>query len=369
MTAVVFHHPESLSTEELLDPRPEIGQRFDRFEFELLDSQLRRIGVIFPSTESAPTISASTDRTQMRDLSNLEFTKSDYEHVDPFRDRLRPVCVLQNETRWPLGVYLFGEQNRQVSTRDVTFQLKMTDQAFMLDQNLAQTFSIGKGASIDSAFVALAHASGVAQVQVAGHPAYAAAPKAYAAGTSIYDALKDMATLMGCLAPYFDNNGVFWARVAPDPDGTGSPQFTFGPGRIVADSIVETDDSYNAPNRYIVTGDGTDNPVSGFFDVPTSAPHSIPHRGFVVADTQSVTGITTVTQAANAARVNYTQDTRSWEKVAFETLLDPRMDLFALIEFNGSTGRGLYLETGFNQTLRFDGQHTHEANRLWDRFG
>jgi hypothetical protein len=317
--------------------------------------------------ESAPRITAATDRQIMRTLDGLMLTAEDAAAINPITDRLRPWLVLQNGSRYPLGVYLFGDHQRQVSSRPATWQPQMYDQGLILQDKIAQTLSLGIGASALDAMEQILIGAGITNFVLSVDDVPIQTPVAWPAGTGRAEPLGKLAQQLGCLAPYFDAYGVGRAVMAPDP-AVVVPAFSYGPGRIDADSAIEADDSYRAPNRYIVIGASTDVPVVGSYDIPASAPHSLANRGYVVSETIDLPAVGTSAAAVLAARAAYLSDTRSWSRVTFTSPLDPRHDLYAVINYSSSSdppAPGVYLEVGFSMELWSGGRHDHELARLW----
>lgn len=353
----------AVTSADLLEPIPTLGVRVDRFVWELLDKDLRTIGNLSPSADDSPNINAATDRQIARTLDGLTLTFSDASFIDPIADRLRPWMVLQNGERFPLGVYLFGDHQRSVSTRSDTWQPKLYDQGLILNDKRDQTISIVPGQTVQAIMTQMLREVGITRFVLDGMPVSVGAPVAWPAGTERYRILKDLATTMGCLSPFFDNDGVFRCVQAPAP-ATTEAQFAYGPGRIDADSVVETDDSYQAPNRYIAIGAGKDTPIVAYYDIPPEAPHSYAHRGYLVSETIDIPGVESSDAALLAARAAYLTDTRSWQQVSFTSPLDPRHDLYAVVAYEG-VQVGTYLEVGFRMTLTSGGEHSHDLSRLW----
>jgi hypothetical protein len=349
-----------ISTEALLEPAPGLGQRVDSFEYELLDRDFSRIGELHPATETAVALTASTERATMREISGLEFVGSEQTDVNIFTDRLRPVMVLQNGARFPLGIYVFGEYQRQ------PWAPRLKDQGHLLDQKVERSISVAAGQEIVPIFRGLANEIGIDRMTIEVSARAVAEPDAWPAGTTRWTIMSKLATLTGCLAPHFDNDGVLRLRPAPNPIDL-EPDHIYGPGRIVAGSVLETNDSYQTPNRYMAIGASSTTPIVGVYDVPASAPHSIANRGYIVADTFDAPGVADIETANAAARVRYLSDSRSWQTLSFESLVDPRHDLFDVIRYNNDVETsGLYLEVAFTQGLAFNGVHTHDCVRIWE---
>jgi len=336
------------------------GEHTLAFDYEVLDADLTVYDTVRPTVEGGPNITANTDQAVKRNLSGFDLIAAEVARVaNPLGDRIRPIQVLSDGSRWPLGVYLFGERQTEHFSGSTFFShVSLMDQAWILDQPLDRSVSVKPGDDCLGLFVTLAQEVGVTNVRVDPTNQPAGAPGAWAAGNSRYGAMADLATLMGCVAPYFDNVG--YLRLSKAPDSTSSADFLYAPGSVYADSILDTDDSYQAPNRYIVIGTGTV-PVVGTYDVPDAAPQSAAQRGFVVTQTVDAPGVETAFAASEAARAKGITDSRSYVRTSFTTPVNPRHDLFNVIDFDGA----LWLEVEQRIGLTFDGDHEHTLARLW----
>lgn len=350
----------------LLEPSETLGQRVDTIEWELLDKELHTLGRVFPSRDDRATIEADIDRPIQRTLRGVTLTTLDAAAINPLTDRLRPWLRLQNGSRFPLGVYLFGDHQRSVSTRLDTWQPQMYDQGLILGDKLDRTISLPIGVQVQTIIVQMLLEVGITNFELDTSTAVTMAPIAWSAGTERSRVIYDLAAQMGCLQPFFDNMGTFRCVMAPDP-ATAVPQFSYGKKRIDADSIVEADDSYRAPNRYTVVGSGTTDEISGYYDIPAAAPHSYANRGYLVSDVIDMPGIENSLQAVLAARAAYLADTRAWTRISFTSPVDPRLDLYSIIDYDSGIEEtaGTYLEVSSTIELTSGGNHDHTLSRLW----
>jgi len=103
---------------------------------------------------------------------------------------------------------------------------------------------------------------------------------------------------------------------------------------VIRDQNIESDNFINAPNRFVVIGNGAavfDEPVIASADVPSSAPHSITNRGFIVSEV-AMRQVTTRSQAAAIAQ-QLVQTQTLFQQVELETLSDPRHDSYDVIRW------------------------------------
>lgn len=351
----------TVSNVDYLTPALWLGERAERYEFDLLDKDLFVYATVQPTTDANPTITANTDRAIARTLDGVEFMAGQLEQVNPLADRLRPMMILPDGTRCPLGVYLFGEQQNSLFGDTEISNINFTDQAWILDQPLERSASIDPGGSGQALLYQLATEVGIRSVQITlDVPSPTVSdPVAWAAGSSRFTAMDDLAQKMGCLRPYFDNNGTLIVRRAPTALST--IDFAYVPNQMIADSLLVTDDSYRAPNRYIAIGTGQTTPIVGTYDVPDTAPHSFAHRGFVVAQTIDAPGVADTFGANEAARAAAIADSRSYSKVSFSTPMDCRHDLYSIIQF----ADGVWMEVEQRLQLSAGGNHDHVLARLW----
>jgi hypothetical protein len=117
-----------------------------------------------------------------------------------------------------------------------------------------------------------------------------------------------------------------------DPD-TAPAELDFDTGaRVLAGGIGETSDVLNAPNRFVVVGNGGGSgeaPIVGTYDVPPNAPHSITNRGFVVPDVQNLQVASTGQAQAMARNLGLRQTI--FIRAEVETTPDPRHDSYQVI--------------------------------------
>lgn len=370
----------SMSTNDLLWPAPTLGQRVDSFEWELLTRDLDLAGSLSPSLTDTPTLNCATDGTIVRSITGLQLLAEDAADINPFTDRVRPVMVLGNGDRFPLGVYLFGEHARNVGTQAEFWSPTLYDQGLLLQDKMRMPYGIPKGATISPYVRQILNDTGIRQYIETG-AGTVGAPIVWPAGTVKDQILTDLATAGASLRPYFDNFGLFRMPQSPDATVAADPQFLYQAERIEANTIIESDDSYKAPNRYIVIGQNQQTPVWGRYDVPANAPHSIANRGYVVSETFDVPGATTNEQCIAIARTKYLQDRRSWQRIEFDTPLDPRMDVFSVVQYDGvdlpatldpaifarrPKVVGTFIEVAFSMELKSGGTHHHVLARYWE---
>lgn len=349
---------------DLLDLAPGIGQRLDGFAFTLLNSDRTPAGSLSVSKRAAPSIQVSTNRTSMRTVNNLIV-------VDPpalselAGLRLQPSMILQNGTVKRLGVLMFGQDQRQPISPRSPWVPQLYDEAFLLDQKLPASWSLPKGGSVLGTFAAMAGEI----LDPLGIPAVYDVPDVaadsdllWAVGSSRNDALVSQAKLLGALPHFFDNDGVHRLQMPPTIDLDPEHFYDAG-GRIIKNSVTTTSNLFSAPNRYIVTGDNISGaPVAGYYDLPPSAPHSAANNGGqIIAATQAVPGVTDPGLAAQIAYVNAITDRTTYGTAEFDSIIDPRHDIYDTVHLLGVT----YLETGWTIECKAGGFMHHQLTRIY----
>jgi hypothetical protein len=140
--------------------------------------------------------------------------------------------------------------------------------------------------------------------------------------------------------------------------------FDFDTGRkvLLDPPPVETDDVLTAANRFIVVSNGATDmsaPISGVYDIPSSAPHSIANRGFVIPKT--VSRQVETSQQAGAIAANLGQRQTIFERLHIATAPDPRHDSYQVIRWQGEN----WLETAWTLPMVAGGVMTHTARKVY----
>ena len=351
-----------LTDDELLDL--EGGRRAATFRFDLLDATGALLGELDVFADEPPVITNNTNRRIKRQLENLQIEPSAYADVNAVTDRLRPSMILENGSEFPLGIFLFADvsQERSLARLMPTAKL-LVGQSIIIDQPIEEGIGYSPGKSITAAIGEQFDAAGVSGYSIDASGRSIAAPIAWPAGTIRATILAELAGMMGAYSPYFDNSGQARVKLIPDLD-TAAPDLTYEiGGRIFDGTIVETDDLLEAPNRYIVIDSSlTDSPITGSFDVPDDAPHSIAKRGFVVATVIDVQGLENAAAADDRARAAYAQDSSTFLWASFSGPPDPRHDTFQIVRYNGLNWR----EQAWSMTLAEGAPMGHSLRRIFE---
>ncbi len=340
-----------------LDLEACIGQRRATFEFNLINGVTgENLGRLYPIDDQPATITHDTSRTIKRSL-QLLLDSSDASEINVLTDRILPSMILAGR-EWPLGRFMFTSRVDVISTGGDDASVGLMDEMWSVDQEITVGFS--STSSADAAILEL-----IAGILVVGSEIEASpypAVGSWRAGSTRGQIINTLAALGDHETPWLANDGMFRMIRTVDPS-TALPAITWDDTYpVIADTISETNDLIEAPNRFVVIGNGTDAAVSpdgvvGVYDVPPSAPHSIANRGFVLQRTIDM-GVGTQAQAAAAARAIGMSQTIV-EQVDATTPPDPRHDSYDVIRWNGSN----WLETAWSMELIEGGDMTHTLRR------
>lgn len=350
----------ALTDDQLLDL--EVMQRTGTFRFDVLDQNLNDAGELDVSAASTPTIDNDTDRDIKRTLSGLVLSAATANAINPQRDRVRVSYVLSSGVRRSMGVFVFTDNSRQRNSWGSVPAPQMSDLGVALKQPAAETFSVAPGTFYVDAIAAALLVVGVeAVIEPSDSRTSGTTAQGWPAGTDWLEILNALASSAGFASPYFDNAGVLRFRSLPDVAVTDL-SYTLGPtSRVIDGSIVESDSSLDAPNRYLaIDTTNTDAPVVGIFDVPDSAPHSAVNIGYVRTQRIDAQGAGTPEQCEAIAVARYRAD-RQYEWITFASPPDPRHDTYQTVRFDGVVFR----ETGWKLPCSEGAAMEHELRRTY----
>lgn len=351
------------TTDQILD-LDGVRHRIDRFRFELCDRDLNPIGELHPDSGSTPQVQNDTSNNTSRRLTSLKLTPEEAADVNTMRDRLRVYMTLQNGDEFRLGTFLWADESRAERSWGSEQNSELVDFSYILNQPSPTAFGWSKGANIMLVMFFLFFRAGfpLEEIKVLGDQAARglADVKAWEPGATWLQMLTDLGNLVGFAPPWFDRDGKIHFDQPPDP-AVDQPTITaYGAGtRVIADSIVYTDDFLSAPNTFAVYESSNDSIRSGRFDVPASAPHSFANRGIRIARVESVSGLANQDIATRAAR-NLARVNDVFEYLTFNSTADPRHETFDIIEAFGQ----LWLETSWTIECRSGGTMQHTMKRV-----
>ncbi len=350
------------------------GQIATSYWFELLDISHNPIGRLNALSSSSASISNNINRTVKRQLGGLVLPPTDTAAVNTLTDRVRPWHVDQAGVQRPLGIFLFADATRDrrtyssVQFASVGSQLSLTgsllDQLCTIDQATEKTTSYPPGYSVAVALQEQMERSSAIEWTIDPSTASIRGSEWFVkpAGTSLLEVINALAELGGYYSLFFDNSGI--GRLIQVPDLASSDvDFAYSEGSTVfANSISETDDILQAPNRYIVINNSmTDESVSGRWDIPSTSPNSIANRGFVVAKVIDAQGVESNDDATAMAKAAGQADYSTYAWANFDTVINPNHDTYNIVGWRGVKHR----EQAWSFDLSANGKQRHELRRIF----
>ena len=337
------------------------GQRTSTFRFDLLNSGLSKIGEVHPLRDSPPSVENNINRRIKRTLTGLALPPSEMAAVDPFGDRVRPVMVLQNGTEYPLGVFLFADKSTPIDTAGGIGATALVDQTLILDQGIPAGWTVPAGRNVGAALADVFAATPIGTADVAATAVARGSPLSWPAGRTTWRTiLADLAEVASLYSPHFSNAGRATVAAVPDLEiAAATIAYGLG-GTAYRGSILASDDTLSAPNRYIVIDTSpTATPVVGVYDVPATARHSYARRGFYVTRTIERQGLPNAAAAAAAARAAGQTDTQ-FAYLTFAGAPNPTHDTYDVVSFNGVR----YREQSWALPLREGSDMRHELRGI-----
>ena len=353
----------TIGPEPQLDLDDCIGQVAAGYRFDLVDAVTGYRRQLHPDLSKVPTLSHDTSRTIKRTITGLWFDRGDTAELNTISARIEPIMLIAGQ-QFPLGQYLFNDQTRLRYTSGIISTSTAYDNGFIVDQELEQgfpIFAISGGAQSVQVLIGQILAGVPITYTIDSSPFTSAG--SWTAGTHRGYALEQLAVDGDYLSPWFDNTNVMRFIRSFDPaDAVVTFDFDTGHKVLLDPPPVENDDVLAAANRFIVVSNGSTNmsvPIRGIYDIPSTAPHSIANRGFVIPRTVS-RQVETSTQA-QAIAVNLGQRRNIFERLQIATAPDPRHDSYQVIRWQGEN----WLETAWSLPMVAGGVMTHTARKVY----
>lgn len=333
-----------------------VGQRKTSWRFELINGVTdERLGDITPFAPAS--IGHDTSRTVKREL-QLAISASDLAEINVLTDRVLPYMSIGGE-EWQLGRYMFTGETRATRSRSEEASESLLDEMHLVDKQISSGFAAS--GACDTAMRRLTDGLLLPRGRI-----FAASPYVATGGWRVGSrrgSILGTLSIQGDLeTPWMDNTGVMRAIRTVNPE-SAVPELDFDLGYpVFAESPSATTSLLNAPNRFVVVGNGSASgsaEIVGVFDVPPSAPHSIAQRGFVEQETRDMQ-VTTQAQAAAAARA-WGMQSSIVEEVELTTPPDPRHDGYQVIRWRGLQ----WLEIAWTMTCEPGGDMTHVLRRSY----
>lgn len=356
-----------------LDMPAYVGQRVESARFDIVDAITGYRRVVKPLDSGSPTLQHNTSSTITRTLRGLQLGPADTAVFSSISSRLEPFITIGG-TEYPLGRYVPADWARiRFSSRANALHgvASFYDEMFIVDQQLTDSFGAKTDASTSSDFGEAIDAMLMRflskfpikfDVDPMDPTANYFSRGSWSPGTRGGAVVEQLALDGDYLSPWFDHTSTCRVIRSFDP-ADQIPTFNFDEGsRVTRSNIMESDNLINSPNRFVVVGNGSDSfegDIVGIADVPSSAPHSIANRGFVIPDVQN-RQVQSLVQAG-AVALNLVQRQTLVEQVQLETLPDPRHDSYDVIQWNGEK----WLEIEWSLQLTPGGKMTHNLRRAY----
>jgi hypothetical protein len=328
--------------------------------FELVDAVTGYTREINPVIDAGARLRHTTQATIKRMLTGIRLNAADTAVFNSVSSRLQLYIVIKGE-EFKLGRYVPSDWAQLRQTRGNQSVAAFYDEGFIIDQQLPNAFgaNLTGGELVDAALARFL--DGYPISYLIEEPTEFSTLGSWAAGTRGGQVLDQLALDGDYLSPWFDNDSVLRLRRTFDPADEISA-FDFDVSRyVIRDQIIESDNLIYAPNRFVVIGNGVttfDVPIIATADVPSSAPHSIANRGFIVSDV--VTRQLTSSAQANAIARQLAQTQTIFQQAELDTLVDPRHDSYDVVRWRGE----LWQEIKWAITLA-DGRMSHTLRRAF----
>lgn len=365
-----------IPSNDLFDLSTWVGQRQATFSFKLINGITDQpLGDLHPNRDSPPTLTHDTSRTIPRTF-ELTLNATDMANIDTVNNRILVYMTIGGRD-WPLGRYMFINKSKLRFTYGTPGAVTLADEMFIIDNAIETGFSSlitsSLGVSgfgdivtpleqIDQTMRRLLKGLGItARIDATPYTTIGS----WIIGTSRAQILNNLSVDGDYFAPWMNNDGQLRIMRTYDP-AREVPDFDFdSQNKVIAGSIIESDNILEAPNRIIVVSNGTASdvnasaPIVGTFDVPLSAPHSIFNRGFVVPKIYT-RQVESSQQAMIIARNIALRDT-AFETVQLSTPPDPRHDSYNVIRWDNKQ----WLETRWTMELIEGGTMRHSLQRVY----
>lgn len=339
-----------------VDLSPWVGQRSAIFTFRLVNGVTgENLGEINPIRGSAQ-LTHDISRTIKRQLS-MALGVADTARVEPISGRVDVSMTIAN-VEYPLGRYMFIDFSKAISTGGDESVLQLTDEMFLVDQQITTPIN-GLNVPITATIQnMLADLPITVDVEISPYVGV----QSWAIGDGRGQILESLALTGDYFSPWFGNDQKFHMIRAFNPDDK-VPAFDFDAGnQVIRDPITHTDNLLTAPNRFIVISNASTDPTVPVFasvDVPPTAPHSIPNRGFVIPEIQTLPVANNVQAAAVANNLALRQSV--FENVVLSTAPDPRHDSYDVIVWQGEN----WLEISWSMSMTEGAAMTHALRKVY----
>jgi hypothetical protein len=350
--------------ETKLDVSPYVGQLSSSWRFDLVDVVTGYRRAINPVIDGNAGIRHDTRSTIKRMISGLTLSPADTAVFNSISSRLEPF-MLVGDQEFQVGRYVPSDwaRFRLSAGGDVASSASFYDETFIVDQQISTGFgALSTVGETVTSMIRRFLVSYPVNYHIDDGSSSFLSLGAWAAGTRGGFILEQLALDGDFLSPWFDNASILQFKRTFDP-ALEFETFDFDvQSGVILKTIIESDNLINAPNRFVVIGNGASSlgaSLVGSADVPSSAPHSIEKRGFVIADVQN-RQVTTAAQAgAIAQNLMITQSLV--EQVELQTPTDPRHDSYDIIKWQDNK----WTEIAWTMPFASDGLMSHTLRRAY----
>lgn len=337
------------TTDQILDCDG-VRRRADDFRFDLYDGETDDlIGELHPDESRPPVVSNDTGRSVRRQLSSVHLPPAEMSAI-ALTDKLRPVMSLANGAEERLGTFVLADRGEVVSNRGTERDTTWHDRGTALNQETEHTIAFAKGANIVIALLGvLLEVIPVSDIADAPESdAVLGAPLQFPPGTNRVTICDTLTDLLGWLPLFFNRDGLVQFLDAPDLE-TAAPTLSYQlGGRIYDGTVLLSDDLLTAANRFVVYETSSRSTVTGSYEIPSTAPHSVANRGFVVPDVESAQGLGSTSAANKYAKSKALTGSKIYRWASFTGPADWRHGTWDVLGFLGET----WLEIAWAITCR-----------------
>lgn len=338
-----------------------IGQRSATFRFDYIDVVTGYRTPVTPIKDTVPTLTHDVGRTITRQMTNANFGIVDTSLINVISGRIEPFMVFTG-AEYQLGRYMFNNQTQFDWTSGTICSCAMYDEGFIVDQQIENSFGAESNTLnplVDNLLGALLDGL---PITVSIAPTAFASSGAWPAGTMRGFIVEQLAIDGAYFSPWFDNIGVMRFIQAFDP-ATSTVTFDLDSGnKVLRGRAIRTNDLINSPNRFIVISNSANaitEAIAASYDVPSSAPHSITNRGFVIPKVETRQLDTGAQAIAVAQNLGLRQTI--FERVELYTAPDPRHDGYDVLRWRGEN----WLELAWSLPLIEGAEMQHIARKVY----
>lgn len=281
-----------------------------------------------------PTLRADTRASVHRTITGLTLPAHERALIDPLANRVRVTMRLSDGTRWPCGLYLFASGAGTLATTNAEFTGTLYDLGLVLESPIPYTYGVAPGQLLTDAITWLLVDAGLDDVDVDPSDQRAGAPLNWPAGTARRQVLAALCDLAGYVPVHFTNAGTARAR-KPYPLELGAGhnyERSRASSRVLDGDINEA--LITAPGAHLVIGSGVSaGAVTGYAEVPFTNPLNPTRRRHTRVEVHRPQGVTDSAHARAVAEAHAARQPTDYRTVTMTTVLDPRHDLFELVDF------------------------------------